>query len=144
METQRSLVELARMLPACRDGDASALERLTPIVYAQVHRIVRRSRRANARGMCCSPLLWSMKRSRDCSAKRRSNVPAAAISFGFSAAGNLPASQSDLIDLDRAQLEARQATLSLSEPTVVRDWRVARAWLYGRLESAKERRASAP
>src|ERR1700683_1788074 len=125
------------MLPACGDGDASALERLTPIVYAQVHRIVRRSRRANARGMCCSPLLWSMKRSRDCSAKRRSNVPAAAISFGFSAAGNLPASQSDLIDLDRAlndlaQLEARQATLSLSEPTVVRDWRVARAWLYDR------------
>ena len=84
-----------------------------------------------------------MKRSRDCSAKRRSNVPAAAISFGFSAAGNLPASQSDLIDLDRAQLEARQATLSLSEPTVVRDWRVARAWLYDRLQSAKERGAPA-
>lgn len=64
----------------------------------------------------------------------------------------------DLIDLDEAlqelaRLDARQAqvvelryfgglenteiavVLGISEPTVVRDWRVARAWLYARLQA---------
>jgi hypothetical protein len=34
------------------------------------------------------------------------------------------------------------AALGISEPTVVRDWRVARAWLYDWLQSAKEHGAS--
>jgi RNA polymerase sigma factor (TIGR02999 family) len=68
------------------------------------------------------------------------------------------ASAIDLIDLDAAledlaRLDARQAqvvelryfgglenaeiatVLGISEPTVVRDWRVARAWLYSRLQT---------
>jgi RNA polymerase sigma factor (sigma-70 family) len=66
----------------------------------------------------------------------------------------------DLIDLDQAldelaQLDTRQAQivelrffgglengeiaplLGISEPTVVRNWRVARAWLFDRLHSTK-------
>jgi RNA polymerase sigma-70 factor (ECF subfamily) len=76
-------------------------------------------------------------------------------------ASDVPASRPrpvDFIDLDQAlaelaQLDARQAhfvelryfggldnaeiasVLGISEPTVVRDWRVARAWLYDRLRS---------
>jgi hypothetical protein len=30
------------------------------------------------------------------------------------------------------------AVRGISEPTVVRDWRVPRAWLYDRLQSAKD------
>jgi RNA polymerase sigma-70 factor, ECF subfamily len=71
-----------------------------------------------------------------------------------------PSDPLDLIDLDQAledlaRLDARQAklvelryfgglenaeiaaVLGISEPTVVRDWRVARAWLFNRLRSAK-------
>jgi len=77
----------------------------------------------------------------------------------ISSAGELPDSQADpieLIDLDQAlnvlsQLDPRQAqivelryfgglenaeiaaVLGISEPTVVRAWRVARAWLFDRL-----------
>ena len=81
----------------------------------------------------------------------------------LSAAGDVPANQADpvdLIDLDQAldeltQLDARQAeivtlryfgglenaeiaaVLGISEPTVLRDWRMARAWLLDRLQPAK-------
>jgi RNA polymerase sigma factor (TIGR02999 family) len=70
----------------------------------------------------------------------------------------------DLLDLDDAlselsQLDPRQAqvvelryfgglenpeiaaVLGISEPTVVRDWRVARAWLFARLQSENPPRA---
>jgi len=79
----------------------------------------------------------------------------------LSVAGDVPAGEShpvDFIDLDHAlnelaQLDPRQAqtvelryfgglenaeiaaVLGVSEPTAVRDWRVARAWLYHRLQS---------
>jgi RNA polymerase sigma factor (TIGR02999 family) len=81
----------------------------------------------------------------------------------LSIAGDVPASPAkhvDFIDLDQALgelelLDPRQAqlvelryfgglnnleiasVLRISEPTVVRDWRVARAWLYDRLQPPK-------
>ena len=39
----RSSVELTRMLKAWSGGETSALERLTPIVYAELHRLARRN-----------------------------------------------------------------------------------------------------
>jgi len=77
----------------------------------------------------------------------------------LSAAGHVAANESDPISLldpdhapdELAQLDERQAklvelryfgglenaeiaaVLGISEPTVVRDWRLARAWLFGRL-----------
>jgi RNA polymerase sigma factor (TIGR02999 family) len=90
--------------------------------------------------------------------RRGGRVP----TIGLPDAGDLArteASPVDLIDLDRAltdldDLDPRKArvvelryfggldnaeiamVLEISEPTVVRDWRVARAWLYDRLRSA--------
>src|SRR5579864_4263135 len=42
MEFQRlPSVELTQMLKAWHEGDAAALDRLTPIVYAELHRLAR-------------------------------------------------------------------------------------------------------
>jgi RNA polymerase sigma factor (TIGR02999 family) len=200
VDAQPSSVDLTRMLQAWKDGDASVLERLTPVVYAELHRIARRNLAREREGHLLQPtalvneafvrllgeapvewasrahffgfsarlmrqILIDFARAQD-TEKRGRRSP----HLGLSAAGDVPAGLSDpvdLIDLDRAlndlaQLDARQAqmvelryfgglenaeiaaVLGISEPTVVRDWRVARAWLYDRLQSAKERGASAP
>lgn len=93
--------------------------------------------------------------------KRGHRAPHIQISevLGAASGRNEAAHPVDLIDLDVAlqelsSLDARQAqvvelryfgglenseiaaVLSISEPTVVRDWRVARAWLYSRLAPA--------
>jgi RNA polymerase sigma factor (TIGR02999 family) len=197
---QLSSVELTRMLQAWRDGDTSVLDRLTPIVYAELHRIARRNLAGEREGHLLQPtalvneafvrllgeapvewagrahffafsarlmrqILIDFARAQD-TGKRGHRSP----HVGLSAAGDVPASQADLVDLidldhaldELAQLDARQAklvelryfgglenaeiaaVLGISEPTVVRAWRVARAWLYDRLQSARERGASAP
>ena len=188
------------MLHAWRDGDPSVLERLTPIVYEELHRIARRNLAGEREGHLLqptalvneafvrllgdAPVEWASRahffafsarlmrqilidfargRGREKRGRRSPHLH-------LSAAGELPARRSDpvdLIDLDQAlnelaQLDARQAqmvelryfgglenaeiaaVLAISEPTVVRAWRIARAWLYGRLQSAKARGAEAP
>lgn len=181
------------MLLAWRDGDTSALERLTPVVYAELHRIALRNLAGEREGHLLQPtalvneaflrllgdapvewasrahffafsarlmrqILIDFARAQD-TGKRGHRSP----HVGLSAAGDVPASQPDrvdLIDLDQAldelaQLDERQAklvelryfgglenaeiaaVLGVSEPTVVRDWRVARAWLFDRLRAAK-------
>jgi len=178
------------MLQAWRDGDSSVLERMTPVVYAELHRIVRRNlaneleghllqatalvNEAFVRLLGEAPVDWAhffgfsarlmpqilidFTRAQQ-TEKRGRRSP----HLELSAADGIPASQSepvDLIDLDRAlddlaQLDPRQAklvelryfggldnaeiaaVLGISEPTVVRDWRVARAWLYDRLRTQK-------
>jgi RNA polymerase sigma factor (TIGR02999 family) len=188
------------MLQAWRAGDPSVLERLTPIVYAELHRIARRNLAGEREGHLLQPtalvneafvrllgeapvewasrahffgfsarlmrqILIDFARAQD-TGKRGRRSP----HLGLSAAGDLAANQSDPVDLidldhaleDLAQLDARQAqivelryfgglenaeiaaVLGISEPTVVRDWRVARAWLYDRLQAAKARGAAAP
>jgi RNA polymerase sigma factor (TIGR02999 family) len=183
-------VELTHMLKAWSEGDAAALDRLTPIVYAELHRLARCNlagqrdghllqpsalvNEAFVRLMGGAPVEWASRthffaasarlmrlilidfaRAQD-TGKRGNN----AHHVHLSDAGNLPgtaASPVDLIDLDAAlqdlsRLDPRQsqvvelryfgglenaeiaAVLGISEPTVVRDWRVARAWLYARLQ----------
>lgn len=191
MEFQRlPSVELTHMLKAWSEGDAAALERLTPIVYAELHRIARcnlagqRDRNllqpsmlvneAFVRLMGGAPVEWASRthffavsarlmrlilidfaRSQD-TGKRGHHTP----HIDLSDVKELPRAAPnpvDFIDLDTALEElsrfaARQAqvvelryfgglenaeiaaVLGISAPTVVRDWRVARAWLYSRLQ----------
>ena len=190
MEGAISSIELTRMLQAWRGGDASVLERLTPIVYAELHRIARRNMFGEREGHLLQPtalvneafvrllgeapvewanrahffafsarlmrqILTDFARAQKTD-KRGHRSPHVELSD----AGSVAASESDpvdLIDLDDAleelaKLDPRQAqavelryfggldnaeiatVLGVSEPTVVRDWRVARAWLFGRLK----------
>jgi len=178
------------MLKAWSEGDAAALDRLTPIVYAELHRLARCNlagqrdghllqpsalvNEAFVRLMAGAPVEWASRthffaasarlmrlilidfaRAQD-TGKRGNH----AHHVDLCDAGDLPgtaASPVDLIDLDAAlhdlsTLDPRQsqvvelryfgglenaeiaAVLGISEPTVVRDWRVARAWLYSRLQ----------
>jgi RNA polymerase sigma-70 factor (ECF subfamily) len=188
-----SSVELTRMLKAWSGGDASALERLTPVVYAELHRLAQRNMAGERDGHLLQPsalvneaflrliggtpvewasrthffavsarlmrqILIDFARAQD-TGKRGNRAP----HVDLSEVKNLPrntASPVDLIDLDAAlddlsRLDPRQeqvvelryfgglenveiaAVLGISEPTVVRDWRVARAWLYARLNLGK-------
>jgi RNA polymerase sigma factor (TIGR02999 family) len=193
---QPSSVELTRLLQAWRDGDASALERLTPVVYAELHRIAQRNLMQEREGHLLQPTALVNEAFVRLLGEAPVEWASRAHFFGFAArlmrqilidfaraqetekrghrsphvelaaAGDVPASQAepaDLIDLDHAlndlaQLDARQAklvelryfgglenaeiaaVLGISEPTVVRNWRMARAWLYDRLQSAKQSR----
>ena len=186
--------ELTRMLKAWGDGDASALDRLAPLVYAELHRIAWRNlagerdghllqpsalvNEAFLRLMGGAPVEWQSRaqffavsarimrqilidfaRAQD-TGKRGNRRPHVGLSDAKDLAKN-EASPVDLIDLDAALnelsgLDARQAqvvelryfgglenaeiaaVLGVSEPTVVRDWRVARAWLYARLQGPGE------
>ena len=178
------------MLKAWSDGDSSALEHLTPIVYAELHRLARCNMAGEREGHLLQPsalvneafvkliggqkVEWSSRahffavaarlmrqilidfaRSQD-TAKRGRRTPCVDLSGIRELAGE-SANPGDLIDLDAAladlsKLDERQAqvvelryfgglenaeiaaVLGISEPTVVRDWRVARAWLYSRLQ----------
>ena len=191
MEFQRlPSVELTHMLKAWSEGDAAALERLTPIVYAELHRLARcniagqRDRHllqpsalvneAFVRLLGAAPVEWASRthffavsarlmrlilidfaRAQD-TEKRGNHAP----QVDLSEVKDLPrmaATPVDLIDLDAAlqelsELDPRRAqvvelryfgglenteiaaVLGISEPTVVRTWRSARAWLYSRLQ----------
>jgi len=198
-----SAVALTRMLKAWSDGDASALDRLTPIVYAELHRLARCNMAGEREGhllqpsalvneafvrlMGGAPVEWASRthffavsarlmrqilidfaRAQD-TGKRGHRAPHVDLSEVKDSPKKM-ANPVDLIDLDTAledlsRLDPRQAqvvelryfgglenaeiaaVLAISEPTVVRDWRVARAWLYARLQppnlQGAERRAAA-
>jgi RNA polymerase sigma-70 factor (ECF subfamily) len=177
------------MLKAWSEGDAAALERLTPIVYAELHRIARRNLAGEREGhplqpsalvneafvrlMDGAPVEWASRThffavaarlmrqilidfARSQATEKRGRR---ATHVDLSGVRDLPgtaASPVDFIDLDAAldqlsTLDQRQAqvvelryfgglenaeiaaVLGISEPTVVRDWRVARAWLFSKL-----------
>ncbi|HEX3744688.1 MAG TPA: ECF-type sigma factor [Bryobacteraceae bacterium] len=182
--------ELTRLLKAWSDGDTSALDRLTPIVYAELHRLARSNlthereghllqpsaliNEAFVRLMNGAPVDWACRahffarfarlmreilidfaRAQQ-TEKRGSRALHIDLSQVDARAGAQPAPAS-FLDLDSAmqdlsQLNARQAqvvelryfgglenteiaeVLGVSTPTVIRDWRFARAWLYSRLE----------
>lgn len=184
-------MSVTKLLNSWSQGDASALEQLSPIVYAELHRLARRNlarereghllqpsalvNEAFVRLIGSAPVEWSSRahffavsarlmrqilidfaRAQQ-TEKRGRRAP----HVDLAAVRELPHLQNepklvDLIDLDEAleelsRLDARQtqvvelryfgglenteiaAVLGISEPTVVRDWRVARAWLYARL-----------
>jgi RNA polymerase sigma factor (TIGR02999 family) len=181
------------MLQAWGSGDASVLVRLTPIVYAELHRIARRKLAAERDGhqmqptalvneafvrlLGDAPVAWVNRAhffgisahlmrqilidfARAQNTEKRGN---GALHVTLSAAAGIVASHSDLVDLidldqaldELAQLDQRQAklvelryfgglenreiaaVLGISEPTVARAWRLARAWLFDRLQSPK-------
>ena len=184
--------ELTRILNAWSGGDQSALAQLTPMVYAELHRLAGRTMAREREGHVLqpsalvneaflrllggAPVEWA-SRAHFCAISARLMRQ---ILIDFARAqetdkrGNRSAHTNlsdvmelayrdvrpvDFLDLDAAledlaRLDARQAkvvelryfgglenaeiasVLGVSEPTVVRDWRVARAWLYDRLQSA--------
>jgi RNA polymerase sigma factor (TIGR02999 family) len=189
---QLSAVELTRLLKAWNSGDATALERLTPVVYAELHRLARRNMAAEREGHLLQPsalvneaflrlmgvdsVEWSSRahffamcarlmreilidfaRAQN-TGKRGHRSPHLTLSAVRESAKHNP--PVDLIDLDAAltelaELDPRRAhvvelryfaglenaevaaVLGVSEPTVVRDWRIARTWLFARLRPSQ-------
>lgn len=189
----RSADELTRMLKAWSGGDTSALERLTPVVYAELYRLARRNLAGEREGHLLQPsalvneafvrligdisvdwanrahfyahsarlmreILIDFARAQ-ATVKRGQRSPHVDVSGirGLAAENTTPVA---VLDLDRAlsdlaNLDARQAqvvelryfggldtaeiaaVLNISESTVIRDWRFARAWLFERLKPSK-------
>jgi RNA polymerase sigma factor (TIGR02999 family) len=185
---QPSAVELTRILRAWSGGEESALERLAPVVYAELHRIAARNMAGERAGHLLQPsalvneaylrlvagerVEWNSRThffaysarlmrqilvdfARAQGAERRGGARRQADLSGIQDKG-AAARPVDFLDLDRAlaeltEMDRRQqqvvelryfggldvpevaAVLGVSEATVVRDWRIARAWLFDRL-----------
>ena len=186
-------VDLTRLLRAWGEGDRTALERLTPVVYSELHRIARQRMAGEREGHMLQPsalvneaflrlagdqpVEWSNREQFSAfsarlmrqilvdfaraqgSAKRGQRSPHVDLSGIHDPVAQGP-HPVDLIDLDSAlaelaRLDARQAevvelryfggldnaeiarVLGVSEPTVTRQWRVARAWLFDSLEPGR-------
>ena len=186
--------ELTRLLQAWNSGDASALERLTPIVHGELRRLARRQMAAEPRGHLLQPsalvneaylrlmgnisiewndrnhfysvlarmmrqILVDFARAQG-TQKRGENPRLIDLQALREISGRAPMfGVEELIAVDQAlkglaELDPRQAqvvelrffaglenseiacVLHISEPTVVRDWRLARAWLFARLNGA--------
>jgi RNA polymerase sigma factor (TIGR02999 family) len=187
---QLSAVELTRILRQWSAGEESALERLAPVVYAELHRIAARHmagergghllqpsalvNEAYLRLVAGEPVEWNSRAhffaysarlmrqilvdfARAQAAERRGGKRRQQADLSsIQEKGGVAARPVDFLDLDRAlaeltELDARQqqvvelryfgglevpevaAVLAVSEATVVRDWRIARAWLFDRL-----------
>lgn len=191
MQRGLSAVKVTGMLKAWSGGDVSALEHLTPVVYAELHRLARRNfvrereghllqpsalvNEAFVRLIGDAPVEWTNRahffayaarlmrqilidfaRAQDTGKRgqRGHHIPLS----GIRGLASEPAFPLDFIDLDAAlnelaALNSRQAqvvelryfgglenteiaaVLGVSEPTVTRDWRIARVWLFDRLQS---------
>jgi RNA polymerase sigma factor (TIGR02999 family) len=191
MSGESSGIQLTRVLKDWSDGDPSALERLTPFVYAELHRLAQRKlarlshrdvlqpsalvNEAFVRLLASEPVDWAsrthffahsaviMRRvlidfTRAQKTAKRARPEAQTSISGLWDAASEPAPV-DLLDLDRAlgelgEIDPRLArvvelryfgglenaevavVLGISEPTVIRDWRKARTWLFSRLQPA--------
>jgi RNA polymerase sigma factor (TIGR02999 family) len=193
MGSIESKVELTLILNDWTVGDASALERLTVIVYDELRRIASHSMAKEGDGHLLQPsalvnevfvrliagqpvdwtnrahffahsarimrsILIDFARSQNAQKRGCGRRPQVELSaMHDNALGSRPV---DFVDLNAAldelgELSPRQAqvvelryfggleipevasVLGVSEPTVIRDWRVARAWLFERLRSRK-------
>jgi RNA polymerase sigma factor (TIGR02999 family) len=186
---QLSAAELTRILREWSAGEASALERLAPVVYAELHRIAERKMLGEREGhllqpsalvneaylrlVAAEPVEWNSRthffaysarlmrqilvdfaRAQQTQRRGQGRPPQADLS-GIQEIRSA-ARPVDFLDLDRAleelaKLDARQqqvvelryfggldvpevaAVLGVSQATVVRDWHIARAWLFDRL-----------
>lgn len=182
-------VEVTRILQAWSNGDASALEQLTPVVYDELHRVACRSLAREREGHVLQPsalvneafirliagepvewtsrahffaisarlmrqILIDIARTEE-TRKRGHRTPHLNLS-SIDAPRAPDMNFVGLLDVDvaldeLARLDARQAqivelryfggleipevavALNISERTVSREWRIARAWLFGRL-----------
>jgi RNA polymerase sigma-70 factor (ECF subfamily) len=187
----RAAEDLTGLLRAWTSGDASALDRLTPIVYAELHRLASRQMAGEHAGHVLQPsalvneafvrlignvamewndrnhfyavlarmmrqILTDFARARDAGKRGRGAVHLDVTSVRDLAKPRPALAAEDLVAVDEAvrdlaALDQRQAqivelrffgglenaeiasVLGVSEPTVVRDWRHARAWLFDRL-----------
>lgn len=193
MQQRHSADELTRMLKAWSGGDTSALERLTPVVYAELHRLARRNLAGERDGHLLQPsalvneaflrligdipVEWASRTHffahsarlmreilidfarAQATVKRGERSPHVDLS-GIRGLAMKHASPVAMLDLDNAlnelaELDTRQAqvvelryfgglntpeiaaVLNVSEATVARDWRFARAWLFDRLRPPK-------
>ncbi len=185
--------ELTRLLRVWSEGDASALERLTPIVYAELHRIARQRLAGEREGHLLQPsalvneaflrlvgdepiqfanrnqffaycarlmrqILIDFARGQETN-KRGNRSPHVELNEALHVHDQAGADPVVLLDLNRAldqlaALDERQAqvaelryfgglhdaeigeALGISEVTVRRDWRVARAWLFQALRGS--------
>lgn len=183
-------LELTRSLKEWSNGDASALERLTPLVYDELHRIAHQKlgrmtnrdvmqpsalvNEAFVRLLDGAPVDWSsrthffahtavlMRRilidfARERQTAKRGHRAQTYVS-GLWAGPGVDSPHLDFLDLDRAlnelaevggrlarvvelryfgglSVEETAEVLRVSEATVIREWRAARAWLYNRLQS---------
>jgi RNA polymerase sigma-70 factor, ECF subfamily len=185
--------QVTSLLQAWAGGDASALERLTPIIYSELHRLARVQMARERSGHILQPsalvneafvrligdasvqwanrahfygvsarlmrqILVDFARAEE-TRKRGARAAHVNVSDLASLAQPQPSiAPADLIAVDDAlkrlaELDERQAkvvelrffgglqndeiaqVLGISEPTVVRDWRLARAWLFSSLSS---------
>lgn len=196
MAIDRRGEDVTRLLRAWRGGDTGALEQLTPIVYAELHRLAMHQMRGEREGhvlqpsalvneafvrlMGNAPVEWANRNQLyavsarlmrqvliDYARKQKRLKRVAGMgAVTLSSAGELSNSKpgfalEDMMALDEcltrlAQLNARQAQvvemrffggmenaeiaaiLGVSEQTVTRDWRVARAWLFNALGSPRQ------
>jgi RNA polymerase sigma factor (TIGR02999 family) len=178
-----SSAEITRLLRAWEGGDRAALDRLTPLVYAELHRIARRQMAGENAGISLQPtalvneafvrlvggaevhwhdrahffavsatmmrrILVDAARARGAE-KRGGGAPKVDLNESIDGAADR---DSELIALDEAleslaKFDARKAqvvelrffgglsveesakVLGVSEQTVMRDWKLARAWL---------------
>jgi RNA polymerase sigma-70 factor, ECF subfamily len=180
--------EISMLLKAWGNGDQAAFDRLTPLVYAELHRMARRHMRkerentlqttalvheaylrlVDAKGLACNDrthffalsaqimrrILVDAARAR-VSAKRGGDAPALDHSEAAKLdeiAGNVSQKSAELLALDQAlddlaRVDPRKArvielrffgglsveetaeVLKISPQSVMRDWKLARAWL---------------
>lgn len=173
--------EITELLARCQTGDASALDRVTPIVYAQLKALAANALRGERDGHTLQTTALVNEACLRLLGQRSLDVANRAQFIGLAAQAmrrvlvdharrrlaakrptsdqritieeiDLPAAEADLIGLDGAlerltQINPRQArvvdlkffagleleqiadVLDIARPTVVRDWRMARAWL---------------
>ncbi|MBV9267938.1 MAG: sigma-70 family RNA polymerase sigma factor [Acidobacteriaceae bacterium] len=181
-------MEISLLLKAWGNGDQTALDRLAPLIYAELHRMARRHMRTerentlqttalvheaylrlvDAKGLACQDrthffalsaqimrrILVDAARAR-VSAKRGGNAPALDHSQAISLdeiAGSASQKSAEVLALDQAlddlaRVDARKArvielrffgglsveetaeVLQISPQSVMRDWKLARAWL---------------
>ena len=178
--------EILRLLARSQTGDAGALDRITPIVYAELKSLATRALRSEREGHtlqttalvneACLRLLGqreldsanrnqlvalaaqAMRRVLVDYARRRNAIkrPSADMRIDIDEI-DLPAMEADVVGIDSAldrlatisprqarvvelkffaglELEQIADMLDVARPTVVRDWRMARAWLQRELD----------
>jgi DNA-directed RNA polymerase specialized sigma24 family protein len=166
--------EVTQLLQAWGDGDERALEKLTPLVYGELHQLARRymageasghilqttalvhevylrlvdfreiswQNRAYFFGVCARlmrQILVDFARSRR-RLKRGGEAPQVSLDEALNALAELEPRKSRVVELrffGGLSVEETAEVLSVSEETILRDWRLAKAWLLREMSEGK-------